>query len=168
MEVASVTGAAELKVRVEMFLIEEAAMLDEWRLDDWHALFTDDCRYLVPNLSGDPYEPPDSTLYLIADDAHHLAERIKRLGKESAHSEYPRSRTKRLVSNVRVLADNGSDLEVQSAFVTFRSSHGVTDTYFGRHEYVLVPRGEAWTIREKRTILEMGALRPHGRLSIIA
>ena len=162
------TGAAELKLRVEMFLIEEAAMLDEWRLEDWHALFTDDCRYLVPNLSGDPYEPPATTLYLIADDAHHLAERVKRFGKDTAHSEHPRSRTKRLVSNVRVLEDNGSDLKAQSAFVTFRSSHGVTDTYFGRHEYVLIPKGDTWAIQEKRTILEMGALRPHGRLSIIA
>lgn len=161
------TGNAELKLRVEMFLIEEAAMLDEWRLDDWHALFTEDCRYLVPNLSGDPYAPPASTLYLIADDAHHLTERIKRLGKATAHSEHPRSRTKRLVSNVRVLEDNGADLKAQSAFITFRSSQGVTDTYFGRHEYVLVPHGETWKIREKRTILEMEALRPHGRLSII-
>ena len=162
------SGAAELKLRVEMFLIEEAAMLDEWRLEDWHALFTDDGTYLVPNLSGDPYAPPSSTLYLIADDAHHLAERVKRLGKDTAHSENPRSLTKRLVSNVRVLEDNGSDLKAQSAFVPFRSSHGVTDTYFGRHEYLLIPRGDTWAIQEKRTILEMGALRPHGRLSIIA
>jgi p-cumate 2,3-dioxygenase beta subunit len=162
-----VTGAAELKLNVEMFLIEEAAMLDEWRLDDWHALFTEDGRYLVPNLAGDPYAPPNSTLYLIADDAHHLAERVKRLGKETAHSEYPRSRTKRLVSNVRVLDDTADALKAQSAFVTFRTSNGVTDTYFGRHEYALVPRGETWAIREKRTILEMDALRPHGRLSII-
>ena len=162
------SGAAELKLRVEMFLIEEAAMLDEWRLEDWHGLFTEDASYLVPNLTGDPYAPPNSTLYLIADDAHHLAERVKRLGKETAHSEHPRSRTKRLVSNVRVLDDNESELKAQSAFVTYRASHGVTDTYFGRHEYVLVPRGDTWAIKEKRTILEMGALRPHGRLSIIA
>jgi len=162
-----VTGSAELKLRVEMFLIEEAAMLDEWRLEDWRALFTDDGRYLVPNLAGDPYAPPNATLYLIADDAHHLAERVKRLNKETAHSEQPRSHTKRLVSNVRVLADDGAELKAQSAFVTFRASNGVTDTYFGRHEYALVPRADTWAIREKRTILEMGALRPHGRLSII-
>ncbi len=161
------TEAADLKIRVEMFLIEEAAMLDEWRLEDWLALFTEDCRYLVPNPAGDPYAPPASTLYLIADDAHHLAERVGRLGKESAHSEHPRSRTKRLVSNVRVLGNTGTTLKTQSAFITMRSSQGVTDSFFGRHEYVLLTHGDSWRIREKRTILEMEALRPQGRLSII-
>lgn len=160
--------AVQLKAEIEMFLFEEAAMLDEWRLADWHSLFTDDARSLVPNLSGDPYTSPESTLYLIADDAHHLSERVKPLGKETTHSDNPRSRAKRLTSNVRVLEDNGSHVKVQSCFLTFRSRHGVTDTYVGRHEYQLVRRGDAWAIREKRTILEMEALRPHGRLSIIA
>jgi hypothetical protein len=50
--------------------------------------------------------------------------------------------------------------------VTYRTSQGVTDAYFGRHEYLLV-RPDAILIKEKRTILKMGALRPHGKLSII-
>ena len=32
---------------------------------------------------------PDDTLFLIADDEHHLTERVKRLGKKTAHAEYP-------------------------------------------------------------------------------
>ncbi len=58
-------------------------------------------------------------------------------------------------------------MKVQSSFVTYRTSHGVTDTYFGRHEYLLVKPDGAILITEKRTILKMGALRPHGKLSII-
>lgn len=157
----------ELRLRVEDFLIREAEMLDEWRLEDWHALFAEDGRYLVPNLTGDPYAPPSGTLYLIADDAHHLAERVKRLGKKTAHSEYPRSRTLRMIANVRIAENDGTRLKARCVFTTYRTSHGTTDTYFGRHEYLLVPHAEAWLIEEKRTILEMGALRPHGRLSII-
>jgi p-cumate 2,3-dioxygenase beta subunit len=57
-------------------------------------------------------------------------------------------------------------MKVQSSFVTYRTSQGVTDAYFGRHEYLLV-RPDAILIKEKRTILKMGALRPHGKLSII-
>jgi len=160
-------AALELRLRIEDFLFREAEMLDEWRLEDWHALFAPDARYLVPNLTGDPYASPAEVLYLIADDAHHLAERVNRLNKPTAHSEQPRSRTLRSITNVRVIGDDGERLRVRCAFTTYRTSHGITDTYFGRHEYILIPDGKSWLIEEKRSILEMGALRPHGRLSII-
>jgi p-cumate 2,3-dioxygenase beta subunit len=51
--------------------------------------------------------------------------------------------------------------------VTYRSNQGVTDTYFGRHEYLLVLADGQLRIKEKRSILKMSALRPHGKLSII-
>lgn len=152
---------------VEEFLVEEAALLDEWRLTEWRALLTEDCRYLVPNLNGDPYAPHEATLYMIADDGHHLTERVKRLGKKSAHAEQPRSRTRRLISNVRILERAPDFLRAQCGFITYRTAQEITDTYFGRHEYRLVERDGAVRIEEKRTILDMGALRPHGRLSII-
>ncbi len=152
---------------IEEFLINEATLLDEWRLTEWRALFAPDCRYLVPNTNGDPYGSPETSLFLIADDEHHLTERVKRLGKKTAHAEYPHSLTQRMISNVAVLGREDDGLKVRSSFVTFRTSQGVTDTYFGRHEYQLVAPDNALRIREKRTILAMGALRPHGKLSII-
>lgn len=152
---------------IEDFLINEAALLDEWRLPEWLKLFAPDCRYLVPPMTGDPYASPDSSLFLIADDAHHLSERVKRLGKRTAHAEYPRSITQRMISNVRLLGIEDDALKAACSFVTFRTSQGVTDTYFGRHEYRLVKPDGALLIKEKRTILAMGALRPHGKLSII-
>jgi p-cumate 2,3-dioxygenase subunit beta len=152
---------------IEDFLINEAAFLDDWRLPEWRELFAPDCCYLVPNMSGDPYASPESTLFLIADDDHHLTERVKRLGKKTAHAEYPHSVTQRLIGNVRILGTVDEALKAQCSFVTFRTSQGVTDTYFGRHEYLLVRPNGALLIKEKRTILKMGALRPHGKLSII-
>ena len=46
-----------LRELVEDFLFKEAALLDEWRLDDWVNLFTEDARYVVPTTDlpeGDP------------------------------------------------------------------------------------------------------------------
>ena len=155
------------RTEIEEFLINEAALLDDWRLTEWRALFAPDCRYLVPNMAGDPYASPDSTLFLIADDEHHLTERVKRLGKKSAHAEYPHSITQRMISNVQIVGADEDATKVRSSFVTYRTSQGVTDTYFGRHEYLLLRPNGAIRIKEKRTILKMGALRPHGKLSII-
>ena len=50
-----------LREQVENFLFKEAALLDEWRLDDWVDLFTEDGRYVVPTTDlpdGDPSTVP--------------------------------------------------------------------------------------------------------------
>ena len=52
--------------------------------------------------------------------------------------------------------------KVESSFITYRSSQGVTDTFFGRHEHCIVERAGQLRIEEKRTILDMEALRPQG------
>jgi Small subunit of phenylpropionate dioxygenase len=41
-------GKLLLEREVEDFIAREAAMLDEWRLDEWLGLFTDDGRYSGP------------------------------------------------------------------------------------------------------------------------
>ena len=152
---------------VAEFLYEEAALLDDWKLPEWHALFAPDGWYLVPNTFGDPYAPVEQSLYIIADDPHHVSERVKRLMKRSAHAEQPRSVTHRLIGNVRILGRDSAEMRVQSSFITHRTSQGVTDSFFGRHEYRLVLLAGALRIREKRTLLRTGSLRSQGRLSLI-
>ena len=52
-----VSAARTLREEVEDFLYQEAELLDEWRLDEWAALFTEDARYIVPTTDlpdGDP------------------------------------------------------------------------------------------------------------------
>ena len=122
---------------IEDWLFTEAALLDEWRLPELRQLFhRGNSSYLVPNMAGDPYAPPNATLYLIADDGHHLTERVKRLGKKTAHAEYPDSTTHRTISNVRLLGIESGEREVSCNFTTNRanSQSGVIDTYFGRQE----------------------------------
>lgn len=155
------------RASIEEFLFLEAELLDAWELDRWHALFTEECRYLVPTPSADPYASPDSTLHIIADDAFLLRERVKRLQKRTAHAEFPHSKTQRLIGNVRVVSDDGDEIHVRSTFATFRSRFGKVDIYHGRHEHILVSEDGTLKIKQKRSILGMEALRPQGSLSII-
>jgi len=151
----------------EEFIYNEADLLDNWNLLEWRALFAPECRYYVPNPGADPYASPQESLYLVADDAHHLTERVKRLGKRTAHAEHPRSSTQRVVTNVRLIESSSTQAKVGCRFITHRATRSVIDTYFGRHEYIFVMDGTKLLILEKRTILGMEALRPHGKLSII-
>ena len=152
---------------VEDFLYLEAELLDEWRLPEWLALFTDDARYLVPSTDLSRDASPDTNLFYIADDRFRLGERVARLMKRTAHSEYPRSKTRHLVSNVRVRNRTEDAIEVGAAFVTWRTKDGVTDTFIGSNRYQLVPTDEGLRIREKRCHLDLDGLRPQGRVSII-
>src|SRR6185312_2675829 len=97
------------RAEVEDFLYEEAALLDAWRLDDWLALMTDDAVYRVPS-NDQPNADPKDTLFIIADDVSRIRARVARLKKKDAHAEDPRSRTRRLLTNVRILERNGSTL----------------------------------------------------------
>ena len=139
----------------EDFLFAEAELLDEWRLPEWLELFTDDAIYYVPATDLAVDASPDNNLFYVADDRFRLSERVKRLMKRTAHSEYPHSRTRHLVSNVRIRKRIVDDLEVSSAFITCRTKDGVTDTYFGSNRYRLVPGNGTFKIKEKRCLLDI-------------
>ncbi len=64
--------------QIEDFLYYEAALLDEWRLDKWLELLTDDASYYVPS-TDTPDGDHRTTLFLIADDAVRLRSRVKQL-----------------------------------------------------------------------------------------
>ena len=51
----------------EDFLIQEAALLDSWKLMEWADLFTEDGEYLVP-ATDDPEGKAGKSLFLIYDD----------------------------------------------------------------------------------------------------
>jgi p-cumate 2,3-dioxygenase subunit beta len=155
------------RVDVEDFLFREAELLDEWRLPEWLELFTDDATYSVPATDLPFDASPDKSLFYVADDRFRLSERVKRLMKRTAHAEFPHSRTRHLVSNVRIRERREDELEVSCAFVTYRTKDGVTDTFFGSSRYRLVPQDGSFRIRSKRCLLDSDGLRSQGRVSII-
>lgn len=155
------------RTEAEDLLYEEADLLDRWQLEQWLALYTEDAAYLVPSTDLPAGADPAKALFYIADDRTRMNERVVRLLKKSAHSEWPRSRTRHLVSNVRVGASEGDETPVSAAFVTFRTKNGVTDTFMGRLLYRLKRVEGRLRIREKRCELDLEGLRPHGRVSIL-
>ena len=154
------------RAEAEDFLYHEAELLDDWRLDDWLALFTDDGRYLVPS-TDKPQSDPDTTLFLIADDIVRLRARVARLKSPHAHAEAPHSRTRRLVSNVRVASDDDSGIRIVSNFAVFRYRGDIADSYVGRYEHTLVRLRLGLKIRLRKAVLDCEALRPAGKISII-
>ena len=151
---------------VERFFVEEAALLDEWRLEEWLELFTEDGCYLVP-----PLDVPDAdhhtTLFLVADDRRNLASRIRQLLAGTTWAENPRSRTRRLVSNFRILDERADSVTATANFAVWRFQYEATDVYVGRYVNVLVRGPTRLMVQERRVIIDLETLRPHGKLSFI-
>ena len=154
-----------LGLRVNEFLVAEAQLLDEWKLEEWLALFTDDATYVVPG-TDDPNADPSRSLVLIDDDRTKLGWRVKRLLGGHAHREFPWSRTRRIVANVRVARD-GDGLRADSSFVVWRVRHGHADPFVGRAEHRLVERDGAFRIAAKRAMLDHESLAHNGALSFL-
>lgn len=152
--------------QVERFLVEEAALLDEWRLNEWLALVRPDARYLVPALDQPKADHKD-TLFLVADDYAMLKSRVAQLLGRSAWAENPRSRTRRLVTNVRVLESRGDELLVTANFAVWRFQFDATHTYVGKYLHRLVRTEAGLRFAERRAVLDLETLRPHGKLSFI-
>src|SRR6185503_16796620 len=153
--------------QVEDFLYEEAALLDAWRLDDWLGLMTDDAVYQVPS-NDRPVSDPRDTLFIIADDIDRIRARVARLKKKDAHAEDPRSRTRRLITNVRIVERNGSTRNVEANFSIhrFRRNDAIR-VYVGHYRYELREESGGLRIARRVAVIESMELGGLGSVSFI-
>ncbi len=129
-------------------------------------MFTEDARYVVPTTDL-PDGDPKRDLVFIDDDIARLRARAVRLNSRHAHREYPWSRTRRFVSNVRVEETNDGELSVTSNVLVYRFRNGEGAPYVGSIDYVLRRDDGDLKIAYRRAVLDLEALSWHGAVSII-
>lgn len=158
------------RAEAEDFLYLEAELLDAWLLDDWAKLYTQDSLYEVTSPSNsDPLNAEaGNTLFLISDRIDRIEGRAKRLMKKTAHAEFPRSKTRHLVTNVRVVGAADGGTRVRSNFCVFRTKEDNQSFYMGEVWHTIVPGDDgSLKIKAKRAILDLNSLVNQGRLTII-
>src|SRR5262245_36273665 len=164
---APVAPGAVTRAEVEDFLYHEADLLDRWKLDDWLKLLTDDASYYVP-----PNDKPGAdhrfTLFTVADDIVRLRERIIRLKDPNCQAEYPPSRTRRMISNVRIIGAEGDLILVNANFAIFRHRRNEPVQQFGgQYRYKLKRVQDGLKIHERRAILDAEELGQMGSVSFL-
>jgi p-cumate 2,3-dioxygenase subunit beta len=162
-----VLAATVSRAEIEDLFYHEADLLDSWRLDEWLTLLTDDATYYVP-----PNDKPDAdarfTLFTIADDMVRLRQRIIRLKDPNCHAEYPPSRTRRLIGNVRITGVDGEVISVAANFIVHRYRFNDAPRVFvGHYRYKLKRQGGRLKIAERRAILDAEELGLLGSVSFI-
>src|SRR5882757_11208114 len=161
------TPSVVARAEVEDFLYHEAALLDDWRLKEWEALLTDDAAYYVP-----PNDQLDSdhrtTLFIVADDRERIRQRIIRINDPNCHAEYPKSRTRRMISNVRIIGVEGDLVTVAANFVCYRyRRYERIREYVGGYRYILKCAGDSFRIKERRVLIDAHELGTLGSVSFI-
>ena len=160
------TAAKVTRQDIEEFLFAEAALLDNFEFDPWLALFTPDAHNLIPPLDLREAGPQEA-LYLVNDDMNRLTSRVRQYQGRAMWVENPPARTRRMVSNVRILSDEGDQLHVTANFIVYRIRGNDVDPYIGRYQHVLVRTDAGLRFKERKSTLDLEALRPFGKVTII-
>ena len=159
--------ASELRREVEEFLYHEAELLDERKLREWLDLLTDDVRYWMP-VRHNPAERPAAVVgelskpgesYYFDDDKQSLRIRVERVYAKNAWAEVPPSRTRHLISNIRVKKDGDDEIEVHSNFIVYRTRMDTDQDWFvGTRHDILRRERDGFKLAHRTIILDQSVL----------
>jgi len=159
--------ASELRDQVEDFLYLEAELLDDRKLREWLDLLSEDVRYWMP-LRHNPLDRPENLSeelarpgegYYFDDDIKSLRIRVERVYAKNAWAEMPPSRTRHLISNIRIKKDDGAEIEVHCNFLVYRTRMETDqDIFVGTRQDVLRRVEGTFKIARRTIILDQAVL----------
>jgi biphenyl 2,3-dioxygenase beta subunit len=158
---------SELRRQVEDFLYLEAELLDERKLREWFELLSEDIRYWMPirhntlersgAISEELSKPGEG--YYFDDDIKSLKIRVERAYSKIAWAEVPPSRTRHLITNIRIKKDDGKELEVHSNFMVYRTRMETDkDLFVGTRHDILRRVNGGFKIARRTIILDQAVL----------
>jgi 3-phenylpropionate/cinnamic acid dioxygenase small subunit len=156
-----------LQYEIEQALYREAMLLDEHRYDEWLEVLTHDVTYWMPirntrapkDAANEFTKRGDAAFF--DEDRKMLEARVYKANTGFAWAEDPLSRTRHIVSNVRIL-EKHSDAEVTVGcnFILFRSRLDVDeDLWVGRRIDRLRNEAGQWKIASREIYLDQTVLK---------
>ncbi|MCU6453114.1 3-phenylpropionate/cinnamic acid dioxygenase subunit beta [Sphingomonas sp. A2-49] len=143
----------------------EAEMLDELRFADWTDWLATDLRYTAPQrltrLLADHDKSIDRSVMHFDESYNTIKARVKRLNGNSAFAEDPPSRTRRLVTNIRVETTATADeYKVRGYFLLTRSrfEQSKLAVMSGERHDIVRDLGERFELVSRETILDQAVL----------
>ena len=101
-------------------------------------------------------------------DRERIRQRVIRVLDPNCHAESPRSRTRRMINNVRIVGMDGDLVTVAANFVCYRyRRYERIREYVGAYRYVLKCAGGSFRIKERRVLIDAHELGSLGSVSFI-
>ncbi len=136
---------------IENFLYREARFMDEHAYDEWLALWAEDALYWVPANADDI--DPQRHVSIVYENKSRLVDRIARLKSGAAYSQDPKSRLRRVVSNIEIEEGENREVTASSNFNLTALRRSRMDTFAGRTIHTLRPEGDSFKIAYKKVLL---------------
>jgi 3-phenylpropionate/cinnamic acid dioxygenase small subunit len=158
---------AEIQREIEQFLFLEAELLDDRRFRDWLNLLADDLHYFMPTRANrtlrelkyetsTPGEVPS-----FEDDKVSMGWRVSQFETGMHWAEDPPSRTRHLVTNVRVKTTEADDeFAVRSNFLCYRNRLDTeVDIWAGERQDIVRRIGDRrWQIARRYILLDQNVI----------
>ena len=142
---------AALLAEVSAFIYLEARLQDDHEYDAWEALWTADGVYWVP-ANGDDIDP-ETQMSIIYDNRSRIALRIRQFHTGKRHTQSPRSRLRRLVSNIEILSAPGDEILAAGNSMIFESNLRGDTVWAARTEYTLRREKDGLRMARKKVML---------------
>jgi benzoate/toluate 1,2-dioxygenase beta subunit len=153
----------ETQRRIELFLFEEARLLDAGEFEAWLELFEPRGIYWMPSEPGQT--DPLNVASIVYEDHAILSIRVQRLLEARALVLTPMPRTTHIVSNIEVMKKEVDEFVVEAAFICVEHQGERQRVYSGRHTHHLRPADSSFRISLKRVAL-MNSDGMHAPMSI--
>ena len=169
----SLIATPEQQRSLERFYAYEARLLDNRQYQQWLALVSPDIHYLVPsrtNLMVNNRERGNEAMISVERELEgadsmgcplreeryvHLMVRVERAFKVNSWSENPAPRTRRIVGNVELMANENGELEVLSNFHLFTARPGSANfLYSGQRRDLLLVDQDSYKLGRREVVLD--------------
>lgn len=158
----------DIRAEIEQFYFYEAELLDDRRWNDWQQLWTDDAHYWMPTRTNRSsremkyeFSAPNELAHF-DDNKTTLEWRTAQLATGMHWAEDPPSRTRHVVSNIRVrpsdVVDN--EYETRSNFICYRNRmEDEVDLWAGeRHDVLRHLADGIWAVSRRKILLDQNVV----------
>ena len=160
----------ELFYDISQFMYAEAQLLDDWKFRDWLDILAEDISYCMKTTANaqtrdrrKSISPP--TTWIFNDNKHVLERRVAKLETGMSWSEEPPSRTRHLITNIRVEATaNPDEYQVFTNYLLYRSQkESDIIVYVGKRIDVVrrTDTGLGWLIAKRDITLDQATIKSH-------
>lgn len=143
---------------VEDFLYKEARLLDDRDFNEWLECYDEDAEYWMPawDVDGKPTEDPQSEVSLMYyANRGGLEDRVFRIKTDrSSATSLPEPRHGHHITNVEILEQNGSEVQVRYNWITMYFRYNNVDPYYGVTHLTIDFGGAEPKIKKKKIILK--------------
>jgi len=142
---------------IQSFLYQEARALDEGRWAAWLSFYADDVTFWMPACDDDnklPVDPHNEVSLIYYPSKQGLEDRVFRIETDRSSASTPDTRTGHAISNIEVLSQTDTTIELRFNWTTHSFRYDIVDVYFGTSEYTLDTSGPRPLIKRKYVVLK--------------